>query len=92
MDVEPATNEIRSNVGLEIGERQDQIGLQGEDLIDVRRREGADPRLVAASMRWAHNIAGDADDTILLAKQVQRLNGLFGEADNSAGREHWSFP
>jgi hypothetical protein len=41
MDVEPAANEIRDDVGLEIRERQDQIGLQSEDLVDVRRREGA---------------------------------------------------
>jgi hypothetical protein len=51
MDVEPAANEIGDYACLEIGERQDEIGLQREDLINVRRREGADPRLLAASPR-----------------------------------------
>ena len=32
MDIEPTANEIRGNVGLEIGERQDKMRLQGEDL------------------------------------------------------------
>jgi hypothetical protein len=44
-----------------------------------------------ARLRRARNIAGDADDAVLLAEQVQRLDGLFGEADNSAGRKHPSF-
>ena len=30
----------------------------------------AHPRLLAASLRRAHDIAGDADDAVLLAKQV----------------------
>ena len=32
-------------------------------------------------------IAGDADDAVLLAQQIRRLDSLFGEADNSARRE-----
>jgi hypothetical protein len=50
MDVDPAAKEICGNVGLEIGECQDKIGLQGEDLVDVRRREGAYGWLLAASL------------------------------------------
>jgi hypothetical protein len=88
MDIEPTANEIRGNVGLEIGERQDKIRPQGEDLVDVRRREGAHAWLLAAGLWWPHNIAGNADDVVLLAQQIQRLDGLFGEADNSARREH----
>ena len=82
MDVEPLANEIRGNVGLEIGKCQDEIRFQGEDLVDVRGREGAHPRLLAARLRWAHDIAGGADDAVLLAEQIQRFAGLFGEADN----------
>jgi hypothetical protein len=36
MDVEPTANEIGDDIRLEIGEREDEIGLQGDDLIDVR--------------------------------------------------------
>ena len=50
VNVQPAANEIRGDVGLEIGERQDKIGLQGENLINVGRREGAHARLLAASL------------------------------------------
>src|ERR1700730_11900598 len=36
MDIEPPTNEIRGNVGLEIGERQNEVGFQYEDFGDIR--------------------------------------------------------
>jgi hypothetical protein len=36
MDIEPPTNEIRGNVGLEIGERQNEVGFQCEDFGDIR--------------------------------------------------------
>jgi hypothetical protein len=49
-------------------ERQHKIGLQGEDLVAVRRREGAHARLLAASLQRAHDIAGDPDDAVLLAQ------------------------
>ena len=38
-----------------------------EDLVDIRRGEGADARLLAASPWRAHDIAGDPDDAVLLA-------------------------
>jgi hypothetical protein len=46
-------------------------------LVDVRRREGAHKRLFGASLQRAHDIAGDPEDAVLLAEQVQRLDGLF---------------
>ena len=85
MDVESTANEIGGDVRLEIGERQDQIRNQRQDLVDIRRDEGADPRLFAPSLRWAHRIAGDPDDTVLLAKQVERFDGLFGKAIRRGG-------
>jgi hypothetical protein len=88
MEVEPAANEIGGDVRLEIGEGQDEIGLQREDLVDIRRGKGADARLLTASLRRAHNIAGDPDDAVLLAEQIQRFDGLFGKADNSSRRKH----
>jgi hypothetical protein len=68
MDLNPTANEIRGNVGLKIRKRQDKIGLQGEDLVDVRRREGAHAWLLAAGLWWPHDIAGDADDAVPLAE------------------------
>jgi hypothetical protein len=77
VDVEPAPDQIGDDVRLKIGERQDEVPLQGEDLLDVRRCEGAHPRFLTASPRRAHEIAGDADDAVLLAEQIQRLDGFF---------------
>jgi len=91
MDVEPAANQIGSDVGLEIGECQNEVGLQRQDLVDVRRGEGTHARLFPARLWWAHDIAGDPDDAVLLAEQIQRLDGLFGEADNSTRRKHSTF-
>jgi hypothetical protein len=69
MDGEPMADEICGDVGLEIGERQNKIRLWGEDLVDVGRREGAHAWLVAASLRRAHNVAGDAHDAVLLVSK-----------------------
>jgi hypothetical protein len=88
MDIKPPANEIRGNVRLEIRERQDEVGLQGQNLVDVRRREGTPAQLLTASPWRRNNIARDPGDAVLLAEQIQRLDGLFGEADNSAGRKH----
>jgi hypothetical protein len=35
--VEPAANNVGGDVRLEIRKRQDEIGPQGEDLVDIRR-------------------------------------------------------
>jgi hypothetical protein len=85
MDVEPAANEIGGDVCLKIGERQDKIGRQREDLVNIRRGEGAYAWLLAASLRRAQDIAGDPDDAVLLAEQIQRPNRLFGQADIRLG-------
>jgi hypothetical protein len=39
-------------------------------------------RLVAPGLRRAHDIAGDADDAVLLllTEQVERLDGVLGQA------------
>jgi len=38
-------------------------------------------------LRRAHRIAGDADDAVLLAEQVQRFDGLFRQANDACRRE-----
>src|SRR3981189_82065 len=52
------------------------------------RDEGAAPRLLAPRLRRAHDIAGNSDDAVLLAEQVQGLDGLLGQTDDPARREH----
>ncbi len=81
------TNQVGCDLGLQIGEGEHEIGLERQDLWNVRGDEGRYPRFLAADLRRTHRIAGDADDAVLLAEQIQRLHGLFGQADDPAGRE-----
>ena len=87
VDGDAGAHEISDDAGLQIGEGQHQIGLERENFWNVRGDEGGDPRFLAADLRRPHRIAGDADDTVLLAEQIQRLDGLFGEANDPAGWE-----
>jgi len=38
-------------------------------------------------LRRPHRVAGNADDPVLLAEQIQGLDGFLGETDDPAGRE-----
>jgi hypothetical protein len=80
-------HQVGDDVGLEVRERQHQVGLEREDFWDIGGDEGRDPRLLAAHPWRPHRIAGDADDAILLAEQIQGLDGFFGKTDDSAWRE-----
>jgi hypothetical protein len=79
VDVKPAADQISDDVSLEAGECQDEVGLLGQDLVDICQGEGAYARLLAVSLWRAHDIAGDPDEPVLLAKQVQCLDRFFGE-------------
>ena len=87
VDGDAGTDEISDDIGLQVGEGEHQIRLQRQDLWNVGGDEGRYPRLLAADLWRPHRIAGDTDDAILLAEQIERLHGLFGEADDPAGRE-----
>ena len=81
-----ALHELGRDVGLQIREREDEVGLERLDLVVARVEERRHLRLLPR-LRRPHRVAGDADDAIALAEQVERLGGLFGEADDAA-REH----
>ena len=87
VDGDAGAHQIGNDVRLQVRERQHQVGLERENFRNVGGDECGHPRLLAAHPRRPHRIAGDADDAILLAEQIQRLDGFFGEADDSAGRE-----
>src|SRR5262249_52465976 len=78
-----ATNELGRDVGLQIGERQNQVGLQRLDGFEARVKKAGDPRLLTG-LRRSHGVAGDAYDTVALAEEVERLGGLLGQADDAA--------
>ena len=86
MDGDAGADQVGDDVGLQIRKSQHEVRLQREDFRNVRRDEGRHPRLLAPDPRRPHRVAGDADDAVLFAEQIQRLHGLFGEADDPAGR------
>jgi len=51
MNGKPAADQLGNDLGLEIGKGQDEVGLQCEDFVYVRRCEGAHARFLAASLR-----------------------------------------
>ena len=87
VDVDPGADEIGDDAGLQVGEGEHQIRFQCQHFWDVRRDEGRHPRLLTPHLRRADGIAGDADDAVLLAEQIERFDRLFGQADDAAGRE-----
>jgi hypothetical protein len=91
VDGDARAHQIGDDAGLQVGEGQHEIGLKRENLRNVRGDEGGNPRLLAADLRRPYRIAGDADDTVLLAEQVQRLDGLFGRQTIRRGG-NWRMP
>src|ERR1700676_2837443 len=87
VDRDAGTDQVGDDVRLQIRESQHQIRLQREDFRNVRRDERRNPRLLAPHLRRATPLARDPDDPVLLAEQIQRLDGFLGEADDPAGRE-----
>src|SRR5690606_2709429 len=65
----------------------DQIGIERQYSGDVRGDEGRDARFLAPYLRRPHGIAGYADDPVLLAEQIKRLDRLFGQTDDTLGRK-----
>src|ERR1700694_4802873 len=87
MNGDAGADQIGRDIRLQIRESQNEIRFELQDFRNVGRDEGRYPRLLAPDLRWAHRVAGNADDPVLLAKQVQCLHRLFGEAHDPAGRE-----
>src|SRR5690606_36352993 len=92
-DLDPTPHELGGDVGLDVGEADDEIRFELQDLADLRAGERTDLGLLAPRPRRAHREAADADDAILLAERVQDLGRLLGEADDPArtvprGRSH----
>ena len=74
------------DVGLHVGKPDRQVGLQGQDLVDLGAGEGADARFLVAGLGRPHGKSGDADDAVLLAQRVEHLGGFFGQADDALGQ------
>jgi hypothetical protein len=87
-DFDAGRDQLARDVGLDVGETDDQVRLELQDLADLRAGEGRHLRLLAARARRPHGEAGDADDALLLADRVENLGRLFGQADDTARAGH----
>src|SRR5271167_2958507 len=79
-----------NDVRLEIGETEDEVRPQIEDLRNIRRGEGRYPRLLATCLGRAHAISRDADDAVLFTEHIERFDGFLAEADDPLRRKHRS--
>ena len=88
MDRDVAADQLGGDIGLQVGEGENEVGLEREDFFKVGGDEGRHPRLLPTHPRRPHRVARHADDAPLLAEEIKRLHGLFGEADDALGRKH----
>src|SRR5258705_21986 len=79
---ETGAQKLGGDVGLEIRERQHQLGLELDDAVDPKRRESAHPRLVARLGR-ARRGAGHAHHPVARAQGIADLYVLGREADDA---------
>src|SRR5262249_31492625 len=89
MDRDVAADQLCGDVGLQVGEGENEIRFEREDFFKVGGGEGGNPRLLAAHPRAPHRVPRHADDAPRLAEEIKRLPGLLGEADNALGRKHY---
>jgi hypothetical protein len=82
-DIQAAADELRGQIGLEVGEGEDEIRLQRGDLVELRVDERRHLRFLAC-LRRPHRISGDADDAIALAEKVESLGRFFRQTNDAA--------
>jgi hypothetical protein len=81
-------DQLGGDVGLQVGKCEHQIRLQIQNLVDLRRGECDHLGFLPPCLGRADGIAADADDAVLLAEQVERLDGLLGETDDALRNGH----
>jgi hypothetical protein len=78
-------DQLRGDVRLQVGKAQHEVGLQFDNLVDLRAGECGDPGFLTPRARRAHGESRDADNACFLAQQIERFGGLLGET-HDAGR------
>src|SRR5262245_40909792 len=76
------------NVGLQIGEGENEIRLQRKNLRNICGDECRDTWLLAPNLWRSHGIAGNPGYAVFLAEEIKRLDGLLGQTDDSLRRKH----
>jgi hypothetical protein len=83
-DRQAAPNQLRDEIRLQIRERQDQIGLERDDLVELRVDERRDLGLLPR-FRRAHGVTRHADDAVALSQEIERFCRFLGQADDATG-------
>jgi hypothetical protein len=68
MDFETTANRSAAMSACRSENVRTRAGFSAKNLIDVRRSEGTHTQPFTASLRRAHDIAGDPDNAVLLAE------------------------
>src|SRR6267142_1729435 len=76
-------DQVADDLTLEIGEGQDQVGLEREDAVELEGGEPAHARLFPRGLGPLRR-AGDADDALAGADEKCDLGGLGGETDDAS--------
>ena len=87
MHRDPAAYEIGDDVGLQIGERENEVGFERDNLADVGGCESGDTRLLSPHARGAHGVAGYAHNPYLLTEELQCLHRFFRETRSDAAED-----
>src|ERR1700733_4965735 len=87
MDRDAGADQFGDDIGLQIGEGENEVGLEIQNLRNIGGDKGGDTWLLAPDLRRSHGITGNANDSVLLAEQIKGLDRFLGEADDAAGRE-----
>jgi hypothetical protein len=85
-DFDPALDQRLRDVGLDVREADREVGLERQDLVQLRADERRHAGLLLARAGRAHGEARDADDALLFAERIEHLGGLLGQADNAFGQ------
>ena len=78
---DPTADQVADHILLEIREREHQIGLERQDLVEPERGEAPDRYLLTHGLRPARR-ARDADHPVAGAHEVGDLRGVGGETDD----------
>src|SRR5262245_10191860 len=81
-------DKFSDNVGLQIGEGENEIRLQRKNLRNICGDECRDTWLLAPNLWRSHGIAGNPGYAVFLAEEIKRLDGLLGQTDDSLRRKH----
>jgi len=84
--LDAALDERLCDIGLDVGEPDDQIRIEPNYVIDFGAGEGRHLRFFFPRSCRSHGEPGNADDPIGFADGVEHFGRFLGQADNALGK------